>query len=371
MESSRAEIESRGRLELSAVIERRRAEISARWLARVQASLPDGVNPTDLQRDIEEYIGALADALRGGERIAIEAEHAWGGFTRKHALTTIRLGFDVRQLVREFIELRRTLFEVLQEEGTHWGPDQADRVADLIEVAILMTIANYTKARDYEARKQQAAHIGFLTHELRNPLLVALLAVGYLKQVIPAEHQTHLDRLEHNLLQMRELINRVVLNERLDSTDVVSQPAVLQLADVLAAALPLIRDEAQRKGLDLRVEVSPALRVYADPALTLAILQNLVGNAVKYTDEGGVSVEAEERTSEVAVHVRDTCDGLSAEELSTIFDPFKRGHTRQPGTGLGLTITRRAVEVQGGEIQAESSLERGCHFWFTLPKPVS
>ena len=62
-------------------------------------------------------------------------------------------------------------------------------------------------------------------------------------------------------------------------------------------------------------------------------------------------------------------DLLSAEELKTIFDPFRRGaHKGQPGTGLGLAIARRAVEAQGGRIAAESNTERGCHFWFTLPK---
>jgi two-component system sensor histidine kinase ChiS len=68
------------------------------------------------------------------------------------------------------------------------------------------------------------------------------------------------------------------------------------------------------------------------------------------------------------IHVRDTCHGLSSEELSTIFEPFRRGRTRKAGTGLGLSITRRAVEVQGGSVHAESPEPLGCHFWIELPQ---
>jgi len=68
------------------------------------------------------------------------------------------------------------------------------------------------------------------------------------------------------------------------------------------------------------------------------------------------------------VHVRDTCDGISKEEIRTIFEPFNRGTTGKSGTGLGLAIARRAVEAQGGTIQVESGEPSGCHFWITLPK---
>jgi signal transduction histidine kinase len=75
------------------------------------------------------------------------------------------------------------------------------------------------------------------------------------------------------------------------------------------------------------------------------------------------------RPGDVVLHVYDNCEGLSDEELKTIFEPFRRGaHTNKPGTGLGLAIARRAVEAQGGTIAAESVTERACHFWFTMPQ---
>jgi signal transduction histidine kinase len=102
--------------------------------------------------------------------------------------------------------------------------------------------------------------------------------------------------------------------------------------------------------------------------LTRSAVQNLLENAVKYTDEGEVRLQVEDRQDELVIHVRDNCHGLSPEELQTVFEPFARGHTKAPGTGLGLAIARRAIQAQGGRVEAESPGERGCHFWVAIPK---
>jgi signal transduction histidine kinase len=119
------------------------------------------------------------------------------------------------------------------------------------------------------------------------------------------------------------------------------------------------------------VHYEPSLVVQVDPMLTRSAVQNMVDNAAKYTDDGGVSVDVEDRPENIVVHVRDTCVGISAEELKTVFEPFRRGTTEKAGTGLGLAIARRAVETQGGSIDAESTGHSGCHFWIQLPKQVS
>jgi signal transduction histidine kinase len=82
-------------------------------------------------------------------------------------------------------------------------------------------------------------------------------------------------------------------------------------------------------------------------------------------------VAVSDNQGDLVVDVRDTCQGLSPEELKTIFEPFRRGRTHQAGTGLGLAIARRAVEAQGGNITAESSGTSGCHFQIRLPRAVA
>jgi signal transduction histidine kinase len=108
--------------------------------------------------------------------------------------------------------------------------------------------------------------------------------------------------------------------------------------------------------------------VELDPLLTRSAIQNLADNAVTYTDLGGVDLSVEDQGEAFRLHLRDSCGGISPQELRTIFEPFERGHSGKAGTGLGLAIARRAVEAQGGSIHAESTGTHGCHFWIDLPK---
>lgn len=97
-------------------------------------------------------------------------------------------------------------------------------------------------------------------------------------------------------------------------------------------------------------------------------MQNIADNAARDTDSGGVEVTVADRPEDVIIHVRDSCHGISKEELRTIFQPFERGSTHMLGTGLCLAIARRSIEARGGSIGAESSGPSGFHFWIQLPK---
>jgi signal transduction histidine kinase len=123
------------------------------------------------------------------------------------------------------------------------------------------------------------------------------------------------------------------------------------------------------KGLELDVRFDPDVVVQVDEKLSMSAIDNVIQNAIELTDRGQVEVVAESHPREVVLHVRDSGPGISKEDLRTIFEPFRRGASKKPGAGLGLAIARRAVEAQGGTIQAESNDNEGAHFWLTLPKP--
>jgi signal transduction histidine kinase len=141
------------------------------------------------------------------------------------------------------------------------------------------------------------------------------------------------------------------------------------LGKIMVDATRAAELEARQKGIAFVTHYDPEIAICVDPGLTTSALQNVVDNAVKFTDRGRIEITADNNLSEVLIHVYDNCDGLSGEELKTIFEPFKRAHSGKAGTGLGLSIARRALEAQGGQIGAEPGGERGCHFWLTLPKP--
>lgn len=359
---------------LAEAIERRAKDIEQRWLETVQkevAASRTDISPTELRDAIGEYIVRLAQALRGEESIETGGGAAWSDVASEHAVTRVRLGFDIDQLVREFILLRRVLSNVAREELLVGNGLQYERLADLIDAAIAKSVKTYTDYRDLAVRRQQAEHIGFLTHELRNPLTTAMMAASRLRKTFDpakAEGETF-DMLDRGLQRIRWHIDAMLLTQRLEAREMECRPIDTSLGRIMADAMRAAELEASEKGIELSARYDPEIEIHVDPGLATSALQNVVDNAVKFTDRGRVDVVTENRPDEVLVHVYDNCEGLSAEELKTIFEPFKRAHARKEGTGLGLAIARRAVEAQGGEIGAESDGERGCHFWLTLPKP--
>lgn len=366
-----AEQDQRARSALADVIDQRQGDIVARWTERVYADLSDtSVDPTALKNAIDDYLARLAGALRQGDPLSRTARTAWTEVAHEHALTRVRLGFDIDQLVHEFIILRCVLSDVAREEDLPFDDHHAERIADVIEAAVATSVRSYVDSRDFETRRSQAEHIGFLTHELRNPLGAATLAASQMRRLggLSKLQLRTLDLLDRSHSRLRDLIDKVLLTERFEAGKVELHPVDTNLGDVLEGALVAAQEVAYSKGVGFRAEVDPAVHLRTDPMLTASAVQNLVDNAVKFTDRGEVTFCVEPRERDVVFHVHDSCDGIDAEDLRLIFEPFRRGHSGKAGTGLGLAIARHAVEAQGGTIHVESTPGVGCHFWFTLPR---
>jgi signal transduction histidine kinase len=364
--------ENEQRNRLADLIATRAGEIEQRWLDRIKAALGDReLSPTELRNSMSEYLVRLVEGLRQAETVEAGGTSSWDNVARQHAEARVRLGFDIDQLVHEFIVLRQVLFSMLKEEGALLDFRQAGRLADLIEGAIAAAVRSYVTSRDYEARKREAEHVGFITHELRNPLTTAVLGTQQLlrKPGNPSEQRQTLAVVDRNLLRLSELIEGVLLVER-DAHALKPQLAVLTLGQLLDQPLSAAKLAAESKGLHLETRFDPNVVVQVDSKLSVSAIDNVIQNAIKFTDIGQVEIVAEDNPNEVVLHVRDSGQGISKEDMRTIFEPFRRGQSGKPGAGLGLAIARRAVEAQGGTIHAESpGGTTGSHFWLTFPKP--
>ena len=177
-----------------------------------------------------------------------------------------------------------------------------------------------------------------------------------------------LDMLDRSHKSLSELIDGVLLTEKLEAGKIEGHPVEIKLGQIMESALEAARGVAVQKGLAFESSYDPDRQIQVDPLLTRSAIQNLADNAAKFTDRGHIEVTVEDDGDDLIVHFSDTCQGLSPEELRTIFEPFERGATRKAGTGLGLAIARRAVEAQGGSIGAESPGQSGCHFWLRIPR---
>ena len=152
------------------------------------------------------------------------------------------------------------------------------------------------------------------------------------------------------------------------------EPSTFDLPSAIANAMALIRERAQRHGIALEMDVDAELGdVVADERKLKQILLNLLSNAVKFTPDGGrIDVRARQDDSFVRISVADTGVGIAQEDQEAVFEEFRQvgsNYTsKQEGTGLGLALTRRFVELHGGTIGVDSEPGQGSTFTFTLPR---
>lgn len=221
-----------------------------------------------------------------------------------------------------------------------------------------------------EARRREL--IGDMTHELRTPLTVVR---GYLEELEGGEIEPSLDiyqRLVKETKRLERLVNDL---QELSKAEAGYLPINIQrvhLRPLLESLVERFADQLLEDGPVLQLECPSVLPlVLADIDRTEQILINLLGNAVRYTPQGAITIRAWIATSQLWIAVIDTGIGIAPEDLPYVFERFWRAdqsRTRHSGgTGIGLTISRFLVEVQGGQIQVESRLGFGSEFRFYLP----
>ncbi len=240
------------------------------------------------------------------------------------------------------------------------------------------------RTRDLEEASQRARaasrakseFLANMSHELRTPMTGVL---GMIDIVL----DTELDAVQRDsLLTAKSCANSLlaVLNDILDLSKVEAgkmdlEEVAFDLPDLAAECVRTFRPRAEQKGLRLELHVRPAVpkRIAGDPLRLRQILNNLISNAVKFTDRGRVSVriDAGGEPPMLVIEVQDSGIGIPAEKLSTIFEEFTQADgsisRRYGGTGLGLAITRKLVEMHGGQIAVESSPGQGSRFYVSLP----
>ncbi|TMH16175.1 MAG: hypothetical protein E6H68_07505 [Betaproteobacteria bacterium] len=155
------------------------------------------------------------------------------------------------------------------------------------------------------------------------------------------------------------------------------EPSDFDVPTALQNAMTLVRERAQRHGIALSLQIDPAVReLRADERKFKQILVNLLSNAVKFTPDGGrVALRARPVESGLEVSVSDTGIGIAPEDQEKVFEEFRQVggdyKTKQEGTGLGLALARRFVELHGGVITVQSELGKGATFTFTIPRAVA
>ena len=228
-----------------------------------------------------------------------------------------------------------------------------------------------------EANRHKTEFLANMSHELRTPLNSI---IGYTKLILDGmegeineEQCKDLEIVHSSSRHLLQLINDLLDISKLEAGRVELQWQEFSVSDLRDEAVSPVQRLAEEKGLTLVYDVGAGIdKLYADKVRVRQVLLNILGNAVKFTNEGSVNLVVSESDTDFIFSVTDTGMGIGKEDLETIFDSFHRvdlaKSAEYEGTGLGLTISRHFVEMHGGSMWAESELGKGSTFSFTLPK---
>jgi signal transduction histidine kinase len=231
------------------------------------------------------------------------------------------------------------------------------------------------RRRKEEAEAANAAKSRFLaaaSHDLRQPMHALGLFTSRLSRM-PLDHEARgvARYIESSVSALQDLLDTLLDISRIDAGLVVPKPATFALNDLLARLQLDLLETAQRKGLRLHLRTGGELKVHSDAVLLERILLNLLGNALRYTQRGGVLLAGRRRGDRVRIEVWDTGIGIPAASQQAIFDEYVQldnpERDRSKGLGLGLSICRRLAQLLGASLQLRSTPGRGSVFWLELP----
>jgi signal transduction histidine kinase len=254
-----------------------------------------------------------------------------------------------------------------------------------LEATVQERTAELRAARDkaMEASRLKSLFLANMSHEIRTPMTGVLGAADLLMRAtkLTDEQRRYVDILSTSGRALLALINDILDFSKIEAGYLTLESAPFSLGDVVADVVRMLESQASAKDLRLTLHVQPDVPplVIGDALRLRQVVTNLVGNAVKFTDEGEVSVTVacvggSAGTAEVRCEVSDSGIGISEEDIPALFVDFSQvdpSHTRRfGGTGLGLAISDRLVRRMSGEIGCLPRPEGGSTFWFTVPFPL-
>ena len=292
-------------------------------------------------------------------------------------VSRFKIDYNVREVATEDRMLRRLIIEHV-DCALGRRADRAEDVAlnwviDLMGQQAMVAFVDHQNDRLREAAESELKYLSFLSHDLRGNLGNVTLWLQVLKRDLAdapqyAEAVMSLDEAQKAILDTTGGMGRLLQAERLRHERDQPTSAVVDLNEVCDRAVRQFRRTAEQKGLRIELDVPAGTRVTSDAEMVGLMLQNLIGNAVKYSTRGTVRIGTDRTPDGRSLTVADDGPGIAPEKLGHIFDAFRRGEMHgQSGVGLGLAIVSRAAKLLDVGLTVESRLGVGSRFTLAFP----
>jgi signal transduction histidine kinase len=339
-----------------AIIDRTRARVATRSLPR----------PTE--EELETGIPLFLEQLVCTLQFPDAASDAFGESATKHGRDLLRRGFTVAQVVHDYGGVCQAVTELASEMNVPITTAEFQTFNRCLDEAIAQAVTEYGRQREESITEDGRVRTGELAHELRNVLAAARLAFETITtgRVGPSGSTAAL--LGRSLGRLATLVDSSIAQVRLEAgirvPERVSMREFIEDVEVGAAM------QANARGITLAVPtVEVGVDVSVDPQLLAGAVSNLLQNAFKFTrPHGHVVLKAFAALDRVLIEVEDQCGGLPPGKADELFHRFEQRGRDRTGLGLGLSISRKSVEADGGKLRVQDVPGIGCVFTIDLPR---
>ena len=341
------------------LIERARAKITRR-------AAPRATNH-ELENGIPLFLTQLGSKLKQKATQSPAGDSEIGSSATQHGSDLLKQGFSIAQVVYDYGDLCQAITELALELRVPIATDDFQTLNQCLDDAIASAVTEYSRQRDVSVSGAEVRRQGFFAHELRNHLHTALLAFQMVKSGKVGMTGSTMGVLDRSLRGLRDLIDRSVSEVRLTAgTYHKERILVTEFLEEMEIAASM---EATDRGLQFGVErVDNALFLEVDRQLFASAISNLLQNAFKFTRPSGhVWLRTRPQADRVSIEIEDECGGLPPGATEALFRPFERGEADSRGLGLGLSISRQAIEAHGGTISVRDIPGKGCVFSVEMP----
>jgi signal transduction histidine kinase len=357
---------------LATLIRTQREALLARWREQVR-KLPGaaGLDAPTINDEVPQLLDNLAEAVSSGDQ-----EDDTNIISAEHGLLRWQAGFDVTEVVAEYNILRQCLQDAAERDGIVLTGRTLHVVNGVFDDAIGKAVKAFETMMTIELQHRHDEHLAFLLHDLRTPLEALSLATTVLERSLPVD--TRNSGIDSALSVLRGNINRLSKRVRLVLSTASGlgksfhpQFTLLNLHSQVEKVARDLGPLAISAGTALRNQIDDQIEVYSDEILLAQIFENLLSNALKFTSDGTIEIEAKETSDgqSVLCWVKDSGQGIPSAQIEKVFERFETGsEPEHSGLGLGLAIVKEIVELHKGEISVQSEVGKGSTFTFLLPR---